>query len=220
MNGDQGDPYTQAIRALSDGARMAPESATRIERELLSAFAEHRTAVKRVPSARRPGVWRPWMAAAAAALIAVAASIGAWRFQPGVTVKNVTKTPSREHVPARPGSPLVSPALAPVSPPSMPPRGASARAAGERRRIVRPAGFVELPGAAGLPQFESGTIVRLELPVASLPAYGIEIPAAADERPVEADLLVGQDGLTRAIRLVARSNDTVGARDSYSNRSR
>jgi hypothetical protein len=103
----------------------------------------------------------------------------------------------------------------------MPPRGLPASRAGrERHRLVKPAGFVELPGAAALPQFESGTIVRLELPVASLPAYGLEIPAAADERPVEADLLVGQDGLTRAIRLVARSNDAVGARDSHSNRSR
>jgi hypothetical protein len=219
MNGDIDDPYRQAIRALSD-ARMAPESATRIERELLSAFAEHRAAVRPVPSTTRRGVWRPWMAAAAAALIAVAASIEVWRLQAGVTVNNVTKTPSREDIPAPPAAPLVSPAVVPVSPPSVPARGASARAAGQRRRIVRPAGFVELPGAADLPQFESGTIVRLELPVASLPAYGIEIPAAADERPVEADLLVGQDGLTRAIRLVARSNDTVGARDSHSNRSR
>ena len=149
-----------------------------------------------------------WMAAAAA-LIVVAASIELWRFQAGVTVNNVTKPPSHQNTPALPGSSHVSPAVVPKTPPSMPSRRvASARTTGERRRVVKPVGFVELPGAAGLPQFESGTIVRLELPVASLPAYGIEIPAAADERPVEADLLVGQDGLTRAIRLVARSNDT------------
>lgn len=216
MNGDPDDPYKHAIGALANDARMAPASATRIERELLSAFAEHHDAGRRTPSARRPGLWRPWMAAAAA-LIAVAASIEVWRFQAGVTVNTVTKAPARQDIPAPPGSPHVSPPVVPVSPPSMPPRHvASARGAGERRRIVKPAGFVELPGAAGLPQFESGTIVRLELPVASLPAYGIEIPAAADERPVEADLLVGQDGLTRAIRLVARSNDTT----SNNNRSK
>ena len=206
MNGDQDDPYTHAIGALAEDARMAPASATRIERELLSAFAAHRAAVGTAPSGRRPGVWRSWMAAAAA-LIAVAASIEVWRFQAGVTVNSVTKTPSRQAPPALPGSPLVSPAVVAVSPPSMPPRGvASARATRERRRIVKPAGFVALPGAANLPQFESGTIVRVELAVASLPAYGVDISPAANDQPVEADVLVGQDGQPRAIRLVTSSS--------------
>ena len=206
MNGDQDDPYTHAIGALAEDARMAPASATRIERELLSAFAEHRAAVGTAPSARRPGVWRSWMAAAAA-LIAVAASIEVWRFQAGVTVNSVTKTPSRQGTPARPGLPHVSPAVVPATPPSMPPRHvASARTAGERRRIVKPAGFVALPGAANLPQFESGTIVRVELAVASLPAYGVDISPAANDQPVEADVLVGQDGQPRAIRLVTSSS--------------
>jgi hypothetical protein len=69
-------------------------------------------------------------------------------------------------------------------------------------RIVRPEGFVALPGAIGLPEFESGAIVRVALASASLPAYGIEIAPDAPEPSVEADLLVGQDGRARAIRLV------------------
>jgi hypothetical protein len=93
-----------------------------------------------------------------------------------------------------------------VSPPPTPPRrSASARAAGGHR-IVKPAGFVALPGAANLPQFESGTIVRVELAVASLPAYGVDISPAANDQPVEADVLVGQDGQPRAIRLVTSSS--------------
>jgi hypothetical protein len=68
--------------------------------------------------------------------------------------------------------------------------------------IVRPVGFVELPGAAGLPDFESGQIIRMEIPLTSLPNYGIEILPDAQGTPVEADLLVGQDGQARAIRLV------------------
>jgi hypothetical protein len=68
-----------------------------------------------------------------------------------------------------------------------------------------PAGFVALPGAAGLPDFESGAIVRVELTLASLPAYGVDISRAARNQPVEADLLVGQDGQPRAIRLVTNS---------------
>ena len=72
-------------------------------------------------------------------------------------------------------------------------------------RVVRPVGFVTLPGAAGLPDFESGQIIRLEIPLASLPSYGIEILPDAQGTPVAADLLVGQDGQARAIRLVTTS---------------
>ena len=121
MNGDPDDRYTHAIGALANDARMATASATRIERELLSAFAEHHAAVRRAPSARRPGLWRPWMGAAAA-LIVVAASLEVWRFQAGVTVNTVTKAPARQDTPALPGSPHVSPPVVPVSPPAMPPR--------------------------------------------------------------------------------------------------
>jgi hypothetical protein len=74
----------------------------------------------------------------------------------------------------------------------------SARAA----RGTKPSEFVELPWTAGLPAFESGEIVRMELPVASLPAYGIDISPGTGNSPVQADILIGQDGFARAIRLV------------------
>ena len=59
-----------------------------------------------------------------------------------------------------------------------------------------------LPGAAGLPQFESGVIRRVELSLSSLPNYGIQIAPDASTNPIQADILVGQDGQARAIRLV------------------
>ena len=59
-----------------------------------------------------------------------------------------------------------------------------------------------VPGSAALPDLESGRIVRVALPVAALPAYGVEITPLAAQANVAADLLVGQDGHTRAIRLV------------------
>ena len=219
MSGDHGDQYKNAIGTLADDARMAPASVARLERELLNAFTEHHGAVTPAQTAWRRGEWRPWVAAAAA-LVAIAASIEVWRFQPDVTVNNVIEAGTRQKPPvALPVPSSASPHAVgvPVSPRAVPAHHTpSVRRVGPRRGNVKPAGFVELPSAAGLPEFESGTIVRLELPVASLPAYGIEIPAAADERPIEADLLVGQDGLTRAIRLVARSNDATSARDSHS----
>jgi hypothetical protein len=61
--------------------------------------------------------------------------------------------------------------------------------------------FVIVPGAASLPPMESGTLVRIDLPVSVLPSLGVT-PPASGHSTVKADLVVGQDGLTRAVRLV------------------
>jgi len=76
--------------------------------------------------------------------------------------------------------------------------------------------FSRLPSAVGLPEMESGSVVRLELPIGVLPEYGLDIVADAARTSIEADVLVGQDGQPRAIRLVTPS-DTV-AQDSRSRR--
>jgi hypothetical protein len=62
--------------------------------------------------------------------------------------------------------------------------------------------FVLLPGASTLPSFESGTLVRMDVPVAVLPSLGVR-PPAGRANTVRVDLIVGQDGLARAVRLVA-----------------
>ncbi|HEX5475062.1 MAG TPA: hypothetical protein VFX12_10410 [Vicinamibacterales bacterium] len=62
--------------------------------------------------------------------------------------------------------------------------------------------FVEWPGAADLPSLESGQLVRVDLPVSLLPTLGIVPPEGAATQ-VQADVLVGQDGLARAVRLVS-----------------
>jgi hypothetical protein len=67
---------------------------------------------------------------------------------------------------------------------------------------VQQAGFLQIPGTAYLPPMESGTIVRVELPVTALPSYGIQIVPEMHTGSVDADLLVAQDGLPRGIRLV------------------
>jgi hypothetical protein len=61
--------------------------------------------------------------------------------------------------------------------------------------------FVPWPGAVDLPPLESGELVRIDLPVSMLPALGI-MPPATRGTAVKADLIVGQDGLARAVRLV------------------
>ena len=61
--------------------------------------------------------------------------------------------------------------------------------------------FVAVPGAAMLPRMESGSLVRMNLPVSMLPSLGV-MPPAGGATAVKADLIVGQDGLPRAVRLL------------------
>lgn len=209
MNGDP-DQYEAAIKALGSSIEMPRQKAARIERSLQRAFAARHavTAGPTRPEGNRH--WRPWLAAAAAVL-AAAIGIQVWREARSVTENHVMST-----------SPTPAPTLLPAAPPPPTPKQASVSdpAAGaptrpvvrpkrQVARVVRPSGFVALPGSAGLPQFESGTIVRMELQLASLPAYGIDISPAADDRPVEADVLVGQDGQPRAMRLITNSSRSV-----------
>ena len=67
--------------------------------------------------------------------------------------------------------------------------------------VVDLSGFVPWPGSAAWPPFESGALLRVNLPVSALPALGL-IPPASAATVVQADLIVGQDGLARAVRLV------------------
>jgi len=69
-------------------------------------------------------------------------------------------------------------------------------------RLESPNDFTIVPGAAGLPAMESGTLVRMDVPVAMLPSLGLA-PPAGRASIVKADFIVAQDGLPRAVRVVA-----------------
>jgi hypothetical protein len=62
--------------------------------------------------------------------------------------------------------------------------------------------FMPWPGARDLPPLESGELLRVDLPLSMLPALGM-MPPATHGTSVKADLIVGQDGLARAVRLVS-----------------
>jgi hypothetical protein len=67
--------------------------------------------------------------------------------------------------------------------------------------VVDTAGFVPWPGAHTWPPFESGGLVRVDLPASALPALGLLTPPSAGS-VVQADIVVAQDGFVRAVRLV------------------
>src|SRR5262245_11609849 len=63
--------------------------------------------------------------------------------------------------------------------------------------------FVPWPGAQALPPFESGELIRVGLPVTALPSLGL-LPPSSAVRVVQAEIVVGQDGFARAVRLIQR----------------
>jgi hypothetical protein len=72
----------------------------------------------------------------------------------------------------------------------------------ERRRRGEVTAFMEVPGSEGLPAPMESSIVRVKMAKGDLRQYGIDVPPAATNELIHADLYVGEDGLPRAIRLV------------------
>jgi hypothetical protein len=197
---EQETALTAGLRAVAQevgGSGASPD----VEARLMAAFAaEH----------RRPRHARPWAAVARrwlprAAAIALCAGLAAW--WAGSTAPSSLPAPPVVRV-VRPPAPASAPVVTAGHRDEQPDRRVAAPRA-TRRQTPRPevdpaveaVGFVPIPSAAGLPDFESGEIVRLGIPVGSLPNYGLEIPSGS-QVSIQADLLIGQDGQARAIRLV------------------
>jgi hypothetical protein len=62
--------------------------------------------------------------------------------------------------------------------------------------------FIPLNYATDLSNLDSGRVVRVELPRTALARYGLPMNAERAGEPVKADVLLGEDGLARAIRFV------------------
>ena len=62
--------------------------------------------------------------------------------------------------------------------------------------------FFPLSDASALPTMEGGLVVRVELPRAALVSFGLPVNAEQTTGRVKADVLIGHDGLARAVRFV------------------
>jgi hypothetical protein len=229
---------TTALQALAAEAQEWKAPAA-MEQRLLAAFAERQgpAAVagrqeNDVPVGARAttGRWRYALATAAALTLAV------W----GIREAGQPGNRRTDEVPGKASAPAVTEGRAAAAQPRTPPavsqgtnrasrtppavserinyasrttspRTASPRSRGAEATRVE---FMRIPSAIGLPELESGTVLRMELPLASLPEYGLDIAPDAMRTSVEADVLVGQDGQPRAIRLVGISEHV--AQDSRS----
>jgi len=63
-------------------------------------------------------------------------------------------------------------------------------------------GFYPLPDADALSPLETAMVVRVELPMSSLRLMGVPVNGASAAELIQADVLLGQDGLARGVRFV------------------
>jgi hypothetical protein len=206
-------------RALSDAlAGLADEPGDvsaphRLESRLLEALAARHPGVEtQPPASAAAGRWWVGAAAVVAAGIGLSAWLGLTRGAPGPSIEPLRPPAASVERPVGAQSESERPA-------GVGQAGAIREAPRARQRpnratpaVARAPGagaleFVAVPGADGLPPLESARIVRLELSAAALPAYGLQVLDGVDSG-IEADVLVGQDGQARGIRLVALSPES------------
>ena len=63
-------------------------------------------------------------------------------------------------------------------------------------------GFIQLPNAARLADTEDVNVVRVEVPRSAMIALGLEVSAERASELVAADVMLGPDGLARAVRFL------------------
>jgi len=206
-------------RTLTGGLRLFARASTQeapanVGAAVLAAFRQNQI----VPSTRTP--YRRWIyfAASAAALVLIATLIvlNAARTQkPQVPWPQV----STEVIPYTPSTPNLLPA-----PLHMPPNEPGIVAAktkpnrGQQRSIIghKPVQeetdssaiteitteFIPLTNREAFAQMDGGQVMRVELPRSALMSFGLSMDMERATERIKADVVVGNDGLARAIRFV------------------
>ena len=204
---------TTGLQALAAEAQEWKAPAA-MEQQLLAAFAAQHGQELAVAASAPAKRWRYALATAAILALAV------WGIREAV--KPEAESPRISGLPGEASTPVAAERTAVATPAPATPQTATARMATARTanprptfakatvgrpaspRTATPVEFVRIPSAIGLPELESGTVLRMELPLTALPEYGLDIAPDAVRTSVEADILVGQDGQPRAIRLIGR----------------
>ncbi len=158
------------------------EASSRVEQRLLVRF---RARAER----RRRAMWR-YSAAAVAAVAAMLAVI-LWAQAP--RSGNSALTRMRAMAPSSQEAPIQD-----VTPSAPTPQ---ARFAVVRTDDLSDS-FYPLPEAQDLPPLETTMVVRVELPASSLRLMGVPVEEDPSAGPLQADVMLGQDGLARGVRLI------------------
>jgi hypothetical protein len=199
--------------AVSDDGKAAPAS---VEAALLEAF---RAQASNPPARRLPlrsRSWPRWALAAAAILIAFGYIVyRAIQNEPQKDDKALIKKTTTPQPSVEREEQVLNDAV--ESEPRRGSRGPRPRR-GSRPRLIKPfiidgmttyakdseytTDFFPLSYGGDQQPMESGEVIRVQIPRSALIAFGLPVNVERADVPVKADLLVGEDGLARAIRFV------------------
>lgn len=213
-------------RALSGLlARAAAEpcrAPSRVETALLAAYRARQVKLPGEAAHDRPARALPAVAwGIAAVLVLGLLGVSAFRlFHFPTTGGSSLAGPAAEKLPpARPaqsGSQTASATAAPEKVPDekAPRTESGARRVGPRRDTPQvdaapveiATDFIPLTPDAGLASVESGQLVRVLLPRSAMAACGLPFNQERADQPVAAQVLIGQDGVARAIRFLSQTN--------------
>ena len=212
-----------SFRAVSSNLLLAAAAESecappRVKESLLTAFAEQpqaapaTTSVVNIQTRRKLVLWTGAAAAIAAAIV-LAVMLPAWR-GPSAPVSQipVATTPAVESLPPAPVTPVEV---------DSPPAKESVDPIRKRRslgqRVVGPkvsSGEIEtvaqnvtkeylpLTYMATATAIDTGTVIRVQLSRSALVSLGLPMNMESSRESVEAEVVVGDDGVARAIRLV------------------
>ena len=196
MNSPSEQELVTALKRMAQDTEVPP-SDPRSEQALLTAFDAAWEQRRRAPVRSRRYV------PAGAAALALAATI-AWMIVrtpariPPLPSTSTAATETRAAEPVRSPAPVLGPEAPAVAKAPRPHRVRPRVAPVAPRETVE---FVAWPGATGLPAFESGYLMRVDMPASIVLSLGL-VPHLPQATFVQADVLVGQDRLPRAVRLV------------------
>jgi hypothetical protein len=181
---------SKTLRALARDMERNHQAPPRLEQALLTAFRARRA----------PSVWRRRLGIGAiAASVAFLIYSAVWMRRGMPLPPPVPKITAQQALPA----PLVVESSEEPPPPRTPavrPRPVSRPAPAAPVEVVT--GFLPVPGGDPLEPLDRGRMVRARLPRSALTAFGLPMNEDRAAERVQADVLIGEDGLARAIRFV------------------
>ncbi|MGH9327360.1 MAG: anti-sigma factor family protein [Terriglobia bacterium] len=134
---------------------------------------------------------RQWAMGTIAAGILLVIGLSIWFARPSAARRYSSPAMEGPHEPAKPSPSRAVPPLAPSAP-----------VEAENRQPAGTSDFLPLPDAEGAPPATEEQVVRITLPASALQEIGFPVSGQPTSRYVTADILIGEDGIARAIRIV------------------
>lgn len=173
------------LRTASTEARQH-EAPPELEARLLGAFRQESAARRGSARVRKGLGWRFVLGWAGAAAVAAALAFAVVSYGPG-------RRPSSSATRTRP---VASAAVGSTA------TAAAKATSAQTTQAGLNSGFVPVPYTGGFGPGESGVIVRVQVPRSSLAELGYPVDATQGSGMVQADMVIGEDGWPRAVRIV------------------